>query len=260
MNEIKKFPWILLGLLAWFIIFSFGKSEILWDLGSTSIFEQAKAESTNSNLVTEILKKLENNKIDEAISEINRISSEDFPESVREYLGEFVSYYNSDKKQRDITALMNGMTIIKNYYISEGFTEVDSIGRAEVIPFFCIKNFELSVRKPKELNLICDIYLNNTVKNHVSHKTASIICLKIRSYYKMEGLGKTDDYIKDIQEMITGYQEKFPSELGLENPTYVEESAYLKRFNGLCENIRNKHVFDKWDRLTFNMKIAGLGE
>ncbi len=253
----KKLPFVLIGLLAWFIIFKFGKNEVIWDSTPVnSLFEETKNEVSSAK-ITEILKSLENDNADEAVSQINLLTENDGTEAVRNYLNDFAAYYKSDKKHRNITSLLNNMSIIKNYYIKEGIDEFSAISRSEVIPFFCIKNFELSVKKPKELNGICNSYLLNTLTNHVSQYSAVIICLKVRSYYKMEGAGKTNDYIEDVQKMITEYQKY--DEIG-RNPKFPEEAAYLNRFLKLCDNIRNKHVFDKFDRWTFNMKISKLGE
>ena len=253
----KKLPFVLIGLLAWGIILKFGINEVVWDSTSvTSLFEETKKEVSSAK-ITEILKKIENGKADEAVSQINMLTETDGTEAVRNYLNDFVTYYESDKKQRKITSILNNMSIIKNFYMKEGLDEYSAITRSEVIPFFCIKNFELSVKKPKDLNGICNVYLQNTLTNHLSQYSAVIICLKVRSYYKMEGMGKTDDYISDVQKMIAEYQKY--DEIG-RNPKYPEEAAYLNRFLKLCDNIRNKHFFDKFDRLSFNMKISRLGE
>lgn len=261
MKHTRKLPFIIIGLVAWVFIISFGRKEFSWELKSSdSLFAEKVNNPNKKDPVSDILIKIKDNKIEEALSSILLLESDNNSEPVKEYFNDFRSYYNADQKQKNVLPLINNMVVIKRYYQQQGFNETESISRAEIIPFFCIKKFELS-KKPNVLNTICDNYLSNTESNHISEQTAVIICLKIRTLYKKEGIGKTNDYIKDIEEKITAYQNRYQTELGSKtNSTYSEEAEYLNRFKKLCENIRNKHVFDKYDRLVFDMSISKLGE
>lgn len=269
MDSKKKYGkavYIFIGLIAWLIIFKFCKKDILFDLApQQSLFEEprtSKIAKKTENL-DYVLQCLENEKIYDAFNKINDLPDE-LPENVKNYLDEFSNYYADNIKSKksgtqNISYLINNMNVIKNYYEKQGFSEPEAIQRSEIIPFCCIKNFELKKNKANKLYEICDTYLNHTATNHISKRSVAIICLKIRSYYRAEGIAKTNDYIENVQQMITSYQQQFPAELG-KNPVYKEEAAYLERFKKLCDSIRNKHVFDKWDRFWFNDKIAALGE
>ena len=252
----SKIPFIILGALAWLLIFKFSKNELAWELNHPDFFDQKIVESkTYDENLKKFFQSVENNTVDSSFDLIDSVSDAE----VREYLKKFYEYYNADKKTRDITFLINNMSIIKSYFVNNGFSEVDSIACSEIIPFYCIKNFEVQRNKPNKLYSICELYLKKTEKNHISQKSAIIICLKVRSFYRMEGLGKTNDYVGDVEKMIDSYKQQFPLELGA-NPIYKEEAAYLDRFNNLCQSIKNKKLFDKWDRINFNDKIVGLGE
>lgn len=258
-NVYRKSPFVLLGLLAWFFIVKCSKNEFIWDMNNQNLFdEKTISKVSGKTTLPQILQCVENNSPDEIFAVIFDEDS-DLPDSIKKYLVKFKEYYEADKKIRDISYLINNMNTIKSYLENQGLNESQAIQFSEVIPFYCIKNFEISRNKPGKMYTICDNYLKNTATNHLTEKSAVIVCLHIRSYYRKEGIGKTNDYVEHVQEMITSYKEKYPSELG-PNPMYKDEADYLERFDKLCDNIRNKHVFDKWDRLTFDDKISKLGE
>ena len=266
-NGYRKAPFILIGLLAWFFIVKCSKNEFIWDMNNQNLFDvKTISKISGKTTLPQLLQCVENNSPEE-IFEIIFDENSDLPDFIKKYLIKFKEYYEpayNDLKSMDITYLINNMNSIKSYLEEQGVSESQAIQFSEVIPYYCIKNFEIS-RNGKSrkgagrMYTICDNYLKNTATNHLTEKSAVIVCLLIRSYYRKEGIGKTDDYIEHVQEMITSYKEKYPSELG-SNPIYKDEADYLERFAKLCDNIRNRHLRDKWDRLTFDDKISKLGE
>ena len=45
---------------------------------------------------------------------------------------------------------------------------------------------------------------------YVSTKLASIMCLHVRTYYEQEGIAKTDEKIKSVEELIAKFQQLYP--------------------------------------------------
>ena len=91
---------------------------------------------------------------------------------------------------------------------------------------------------------------------YVSPKFAAIMCLHVRTYYEQEGISKTDEKIKSVEELIAKYQQRYPYLVGKNaKDKYTKYADYLRRFNKLCEVIRNKHVADKFYRLGFDKDI-----
>ena len=256
-NNYIKFPFIILGIIPLFFIFKCSKNDLLWDFGNQNIFNEKSAEKYDKqSQLPQILRLVENGDISEAVESAK---NSDLPTQIKTYFQKFSDYCSAQKKNRDISYIINNMGTVKAYCENIGMGEPEAISYSEVIPFYCIRKFEVSENKHSKLYEICNTYLNNAATNHLSERSAVIVCLTVRSYYRAEGVAKTDNYIEDIEEKITSYQQKFPSELG-SNPTYKDEADYLNRFKDLCKSIRNQHVFDKWDRFWFNDKITKLGE
>ena len=262
-KKYRKAPFILIGLAAWFLIVKCSTNEFFWDLSSQNIFDQktiSKAEGKTS--LPALMQNIENGEIDDFFAAVSN-NSDEYPEAVMFYFTKFYDYINSDKKHQDITYLLNNMPVIKNYCLDCNFTEPDAIMYSEYIPFYCIKKYEIKKNKHNSGRMydICTTYLKNTTTNHISEKSAVIICLQIRSFYRKDGVLKESDYINDVENMITTYQQQYPMELG-SIPKYIDEAAYLNRFKNLCSNIIKGlgrfHLGDKWARITFDDKISKL--
>ena len=253
-NNYIKYPFIIIGLVAWILIVKCSKNELFWDMGSQNIYdEQSLSKSEKKTPFPALWQAMENDDIDIffefALSEKN-----DFPENINDYFQRFYDYCNAEKNTRDITYLLNNMPVIKAYCLDCKLDEPTAIRYSEYIPYYCIKKYELenNKRNPKKMYDICTKYLKSSSStNHISKKSAQIICLQVRSFYKMKSMKKKSGNVQDLQNMITRYQQQFPAELGkTPKNEYIEEAAYLERFLKLCENIlagnsgRARRLFD----------------
>lgn len=231
--------------------------------------QKKKNKANDIYLMVNIVQEIDNNRIDKVISSIEQIKNDEtIDEFLKDYLIYFSEYYETNKsysessmwqkkniKPNDIDYLINNIDNMEDFLRKNSL----DLSFAEIIPFYCIRNFEISKFKKNQekINQICNKYIDYVHKEPLSEKTASIICLEIKSYYKGQKIFKSDDYIKNVQERIVQYQQQY-FDLALDSIEYRRQTDYLKNFYSLCEDIQNKHIKDKLDRMIFNYKIPGL--
>ena len=268
-NNFKKFLLFNLGLIPVFIFINFVKPVLDIEFKTATvtvqrqeISENLKSYSNEFIFIQKFVKNLEDNKIDEAITQVSSIETEDINQDLKDFFKIFYDYYSTKKsKNRDFAPILNDIWIIKkicNLELNDSFMATQY---AETILFFCIKNFEQHNKNKDLLAKYCTQYIEfiEETNGYMSKELAAIMCLNIRTYYEIEGIVKNDEKILNVQNLITKYQQRYPEMLG-ENPKdgYEENCNYLKRFYELCDNIRNKHFFDKIDRFFFNKEISLL--
>ena len=149
-NNFKKFLLFNLGLIPVFIFINFVKPVLDIEFKTTTvtvqrqeISENLKSYSNEFIFIQKFVKNLEDNKIDEAITQVSSIETEDINQDLKDFFKIFYDYYSTKKsKNRNFAPILNDIWIIKkicNLELNDSFMATQY---AETILFFCIKSFE----------------------------------------------------------------------------------------------------------------------
>ena len=224
-------------------------------------------EETFSTSVTDVLKHIDSGNIHEAllgISVLENMSSTPINKRIKEYFRRFYDYSLSHKVTTAKT-FFTGMKEMQNALKNDcGLNDLDAEDFAQIIPFYILKTYEKKTKKTSEL---CELFLTqDTHDQHLTKKGAIVLCLAVRTQY--ERYGKKTQQLKDIQEKITMYRQKYPSEIGKEpkNPKFIDEINFIDSFYDFLtywidkpENLF-KGIEHFFKRNNYNKKIKGLGE
>ena len=278
----KRLAFLIGGIICLFLLFQYVKKDFKYNLHNShdmyneNVTKKDKTEtlvvihnnnSISSTSVTKILKQIDNDNIKDAIKSISALESVKKTSTnylSMEYLFRFRQYEKKPEKIA-VKEFFTGMQNMQNFLKTECvLDDLNAEEFAQVIPFYILKTTE---KKTKNTGELCKLFLENDIKDqHLSKKGAIVLCLAIRTQY--ERYGKTSQQLKDIQEKIAIYQQKYQSELGNEpkNQKYIDEINYIDSFNQFLTERINKpeNFFLKMGHFfsgkTFNDKIVGLGE
>ena len=265
----KTGSWMLflIGLVPLIIFCNLVAKDVQSDTKTTSIAIQ-RVQNNLTNLsydfkfIKNFVENLEDGNEYKAIELVLNIENTELSSDLRSFFNLFSEYYFTKKnKNRNFKPIINNIGTIKSICLTDTNNEYLATQYSEKILFWCMKKFEQNAKNKKCLVQYCNQYIEfiGQTQGYQSAELAAIMCLHVRAYYEEEGISKTNEKIKSVQELITKYQQRYPEIFG-ETPKddYQENANYLKRFNDLCNSIRNKHFWDKWDRLHFDNKIELL--
>lgn len=262
--SVKGVRYIILGIIPLIIFICLIKPQLGADLASDSTAvrranNQKYYQSYGTKFVQDVVKHLEDDETAKAMDLIATIDESAVPEEVKEFFKYFEVYCKTEKnKDRNFKPIINNIGTLKEYCKKELNDDIQATYLSESILFYCIKNYEKKSKNKSDLILYCEEYMEfvQQCAGYVSPKFAAIMCLHVRTYYEQEGIAKTDEKIKSVEELIAKYQQRYPYLVGKNaKDKYTKYADYLRRFNKLCEDIRNKHVADKFNRLAFDKDI-----
>lgn len=265
-NKFSNFMLFIVGVVPLILIVHFAKPNLQNDFrsNSVSVIRQSVKNGYSEDFLNfqKFVVCIQDNKIAEMKCLLQELENIYLNDDVRNYLIDFRTYCQTEKKKdRNFKPVLNNIGIIKDYCDSELKDLDESTEYIETLLFFCMKNYEQYNKNANVLIKYCEEYINFVMqtKGYMSPKLAAIMCLHVRTYYESDGISKTDEKMKDVQNLINKYQQRYPDYFG-ENPKdgYEESCNYLRRFYELCKDIRDKHVADKFDRLGFDKKILLL--
>ena len=256
--------WCILGLICYGLIGNFIKNSWLQQREvqhGKMIMPVEKLEKQPEDFISfyNILKNIENDDEQATVSQINSYLPEIKDVYLKSYLDKFLTYITTKKiKERKPIYFFNEMPVFSQYIGSKyNLDNVTASNYAQIIPFHILKKYDRASINTLQL---CDIYLRENIKgDSISKNCAILICLKVRRMYETDGLIKSDETLKKIQETIDMYKQMYPNELK-DNPSFMDEINWLEKFDDFLTQRINNPVMGIFSRLAFNKNIKGLGE
>ena len=202
--------------------------------------------------VVEIVRSIDNNRIAEAQGLIGKMLFDDsVPKTVNEYFNEFNAYYavQEDYKRRNLTvpsksdAVVDALYFVRNAQVLVSYLESkniplhDAYRCAEVVPFYCIRNYEKDRVGQNNLYASYLMYLCEPIE-HLSEYGVKICCMSVWEIYRSEkSKNKQKLVCLQITETIKNLKQKYERDLG-ENGIYKNEVMYLDRVMDFCNRKR----------------------
>lgn len=166
------------------------------------------------------------------------------------------------EKEGRIEYLYNHITDMVEYFDKELKDKKESYKWAEIIPFYCITEYER--KYGGRVYNACNAYLNHISDkaDSLSEKGAYIACIKIQYLYstinRREKIFFDDGTRLGIQKEIENLRNRY-SELNSENGRYGIQADYLNKIYKECQKGRNAVPIWRGIRSTgFDTKITGL--
>ena len=137
-NNFQKFLLFNFGLIPVFIFINFVKPVLDKELQPATvtvqrqeISENLKSYSNEFIFIQKFVKNLEDNKIDEAITQVSSIETEDINQDLKDFFKNFYDYYSTKKdKDRNFAPILNDVWIIKkicNFFITYFYLQSFSV-------------------------------------------------------------------------------------------------------------------------------------